>query len=84
MMQQLDTGYISTTTNRGTGGSSDYICLGEKAEKEDSTPNFGHELSAIVAGARYGMMDENPFQDSAVRYYFAKGMPCAICHLTNR
>lgn len=84
MVQQLDMGYISATTNRGTGGSSDYICLGENAEKEDSQPNFGHESSAILSGAKYGNVDENPFEKNDVRYYFGKGMPCAICHLTNR
>lgn len=84
MVHQLSTGYISATTNRGTGGSSDYICLPDENEKEDNQPKFGLDSSPIISGARYGMMDENPFSDSAVRYYFAKGMPCATCHLTNR
>lgn len=84
MSYQLNSGYVSSSTNRGTGGGSDYLCLPNDPEKDDSEPNFGHDNASFISGAKYGLMDENPFTDNNVRYYYARGIPCSTCHLTNR
>lgn len=86
MGSKLHTGHMSSTTNRGTGGSSDYICLPEDPDKlvgKDENLK-GSDTSSYIAGVKYGLMDDHPFEDNNARYYFGRGVPCAMCHLTNR
>uniref|UniRef100_A0A2L2XXL2 Uncharacterized protein n=1 Tax=Parasteatoda tepidariorum TaxID=114398 RepID=A0A2L2XXL2_PARTP len=84
MIYQLSTGFMSATTNRGTGGGSDYLCLPDEPEFKDQDPSFGSDSSTHVAGTKYGLMDEHPFEEHDVRSYFGRGVPCSTCHLTNR
>ncbi|XP_054713191.1 uncharacterized protein LOC129222686 [Uloborus diversus] len=84
MIFQLETGYVSSSINKGTGGGSDYLCLPEKPDKQDTQPSFDDEYKSFLAGAKYGLLDDHPFENNDVRNFYMKGIPCSLCHLTNR
>ncbi|KAG8193102.1 hypothetical protein JTE90_013862 [Oedothorax gibbosus] len=86
MISKLHTGIMSSTTNRGTGGASDYICLPENLGivGKDVNDTGKTDNSVFISGVKYGLMDDHPFEEGNARYYFGKGVPCAVCHLTNR
>ncbi|GFY69962.1 uncharacterized protein TNIN_478181 [Trichonephila inaurata madagascariensis] len=84
MIFKLDTGHMAATSNRGTGGASDYLCLPQNPVYPDEKPAFGNDASTFVTGVKYGLLDDHPFTDHDARYFYGKGVPCATCHLTNR
>ncbi|GIY91671.1 uncharacterized protein CEXT_742611 [Caerostris extrusa] len=84
MMFKLHTGYMASTTSRGIGGGSDYLCLPDNPEFSENQPDFGNKESTVVTGVKYGLMDDHPFQEHNARIFPGKGIPCALCHMTNR
>ncbi|GFR01687.1 uncharacterized protein TNCT_248011 [Trichonephila clavata] len=84
MIFKLDTGHMAATSNRGTGGASDYLCLPQNPVYPEEKPAFGNDASTFVTGVKYGLLDDHPFTDHNARYFYGKGVPCATCHLTNR
>ncbi|CAL1298779.1 unnamed protein product [Larinioides sclopetarius] len=84
MLFKLHTGFMAATTNKGTGGGTDYLCLPENPEFPENEPDFGSDVSTVLSGVKYGLMDDHPFSVHDARYFFGKGVPCAMCHMTNR
>ncbi|GFT54809.1 uncharacterized protein NPIL_278681 [Nephila pilipes] len=77
---------ISEKKMYGTGTGT-YIRWG--AKECPSSPmifklDTGHMAATNNRGVKYGLLDDHPFTDHNARYFFGKGVPCALCHLTNR